>query len=60
MENAETLMDEVKIILRTFYDGMCSTCHSRWSNGSVLAIGPKIHGLKPGQGRWIFKGYKNP
>jgi hypothetical protein len=22
----------------------------------VLAIGRKIHGFRPGQGRWIFKG----
>jgi hypothetical protein len=22
----------------------------------VLAIGPKLRGLKPSQGRWIFKG----
>jgi hypothetical protein len=27
---------------------------------SVLAIGPKVRGFKPGQGRWIFKGDKNP
>jgi hypothetical protein len=26
----------------------------------MLAIGPKVRGLKPGQGRWIFKGDKNP
>jgi hypothetical protein len=25
----------------------------------VFAIGPKVHGFKPGQGRWIFKGDKN-
>jgi hypothetical protein len=25
----------------------------------VLATGPKVHGLKPGQGRWTFKGDKN-
>jgi hypothetical protein len=27
---------------------------------SVLAIEPKVRGVKPGRGRWIFKGYKNP
>jgi hypothetical protein len=26
----------------------------------VLAIGPKIHGFKPGRERWIFKVDKNP
>jgi hypothetical protein len=26
----------------------------------VLAVGPKICGFKPGQGRWIFKGKKIP
>jgi hypothetical protein len=26
----------------------------------VLTILPKVRGLKPGQGRWIFKGDKNP
>jgi hypothetical protein len=26
----------------------------------VLAIGPKVRGLKPGRGQWIFKEYKNP
>jgi hypothetical protein len=26
----------------------------------VLAIGPKVHRFKPGQGQWIFKGDKNP
>jgi hypothetical protein len=24
----------------------------------VLAIGPKVRGFKPGQGRWTFKGNK--
>jgi hypothetical protein len=27
--------------------------------GSMLAIGPKVYGLKAGWGRWIFKGNKN-
>jgi hypothetical protein len=27
---------------------------------SVLAFGPKVRGCKPGWGRWIFKGDKNP
>jgi hypothetical protein len=27
---------------------------------SVLDIGPKVHGLKPGRGRWNFIGDKNP
>jgi hypothetical protein len=27
---------------------------------SVLATGPKVRGFKPGRGRWIFKGDKNP
>jgi hypothetical protein len=27
---------------------------------SVLAIGPKFRGFKPGRGRWIFEGYENP
>jgi hypothetical protein len=26
---------------------------------SVLAIGPKVRGFKPGRGRWVFKCYKN-
>jgi hypothetical protein len=26
----------------------------------VLAIGPKVHGFKPGRERWLFKGDKNP
>jgi hypothetical protein len=26
----------------------------------VLAIGPKVRGLKPGRGQWIFKEDKNP
>jgi hypothetical protein len=26
---------------------------SRWSNASVLAIGPKVRGFKPGRGRLI-------
>jgi quinol-cytochrome oxidoreductase complex cytochrome b subunit len=26
----------------------------------MLAIGPKVSGFIPGQGRWIFKGDKNP
>jgi hypothetical protein len=26
----------------------------------VLATGPKVRGLKPGPGRWTFKGDKNP
>jgi hypothetical protein len=26
----------------------------------VLAIGPKVRQFKPGRGRRIFKGYKNP
>jgi hypothetical protein len=25
---------------------------------SMLAIGTKVHGLKPGRGRWIFNGDK--
>jgi hypothetical protein len=25
---------------------------------SMLAIGPKVHGLKPGRWQWIFKGDK--
>jgi hypothetical protein len=25
----------------------------------VLAIGPKVHRLKPGREQWIFKGDKN-
>jgi hypothetical protein len=25
----------------------------------VLAIGPKVHGFKPGRGQWIFEGDKN-
>jgi hypothetical protein len=25
----------------------------------VLAIGPKVHGFRPSQGRYIFKGVKN-
>jgi hypothetical protein len=24
----------------------------------VFAIGPKVRGFKPGQGRWIFKGHE--
>jgi hypothetical protein len=31
-----------------------------WSSSSVLATGPKVSGFKPGRGRWIFKGDKNP
>jgi hypothetical protein len=27
---------------------------------NMLAIVPKVHGFKPGQGQWIFKGDKNP
>jgi hypothetical protein len=27
---------------------------------SVLAIGPKVRGFKPGRGRLLFKGDKNP
>jgi hypothetical protein len=27
---------------------------------SVLVIGPKVRGLKPGRGRRNFKRYKNP
>jgi hypothetical protein len=27
---------------------------------SVLATGPKVRGLDPDRGRWIFKGDKNP
>jgi hypothetical protein len=27
---------------------------------SVLAIGSKVCGFKPGQGQWIFNGDKNP
>jgi hypothetical protein len=27
---------------------------------SVLAIGPKVRGFKPGRERWIFNGDKNP
>jgi hypothetical protein len=34
--------------------------HRRWSGGIVLATGPKVRGFKPGRGRWIFKGDKNP
>jgi hypothetical protein len=26
----------------------------------VLATGPKVGGFKPGRGRWVFKGDKNP
>jgi hypothetical protein len=26
----------------------------------VAAIGPNVRGFKPGRGRWIFKGDKNP
>jgi hypothetical protein len=26
----------------------------------ILATGPKVRGFKPGRGRWIFKGDKNP
>jgi hypothetical protein len=26
----------------------------------VFAIRPKVRGFKPGRGRWIFKGDKNP
>jgi hypothetical protein len=36
------------------------THRPRWSSGSVLATGPKVHGFKPGRGRSIFKGDKNP
>jgi hypothetical protein len=25
-----------------------------------IATGPKVHGFDPDQGRWIFKGDKNP
>jgi hypothetical protein len=28
--------------------------------GSVLAVEPKVGGLKPGLARWIFNGGKNP
>jgi hypothetical protein len=27
---------------------------------SVVATGPKVRGLDPDRGRWIFKGDKNP
>jgi hypothetical protein len=27
---------------------------------SVLSIGPKVRGFKPGRGLWIFKGDKIP
>jgi hypothetical protein len=27
---------------------------------SVLTTGPRVRGFKPGRGRWIFKGDKNP
>jgi hypothetical protein len=27
---------------------------------SVYATGSKVHGYKPGRGRWGFKGDKNP
>jgi hypothetical protein len=27
---------------------------------SVLTTGPKVRGFDPDQGRWIFKGDKNP
>jgi hypothetical protein len=27
---------------------------------TVLAIGPMVRGFKPGRGRWILKGDKNP
>jgi hypothetical protein len=27
---------------------------------SVLAVGPKVRGFKPGRGLWIFKGHNNP
>jgi hypothetical protein len=29
-------------------------CRPPWSSRSVLAIGPKFRGFKPGRGRWIF------
>jgi hypothetical protein len=31
----------------------------RWSSGSVLATGLKVHGFKLGRGRWILKGKKD-
>jgi hypothetical protein len=34
--------------------------HLSSSSGSMLAAGPKVRGFKPGRGRWIFKGDKNP
>ena len=32
----------------------------RWSRGKVLASRSKVRGFKPGWGRWIFSGRKNP
>ena len=32
----------------------------RWSRGNVLASRSKVRGFKPGWGRWIFSGRKNP
>jgi hypothetical protein len=43
--------------------GLCSELMMNGNgNGvmiSILAIGPKVRGFKPGRGRWIFKGDKN-
>jgi hypothetical protein len=50
----------VKQPLPIFHDNPSNLSESRhrWSSDSVLAIGPKIRGFKPGRGRRIYKGDK--
>ena len=33
---------------------------SSWPRGNVLHSRSKVRGFKPGRGRWIFSGRKNP
>ena len=52
---ALTLSEETKA-LHTYIH----PCRPRWSRGNVLASRSKVRMFKPGWGRWIFSGRKNP
>ena len=49
--------------LMQYSQGLSNDLYSgrpRWSLGNVLASRSKVCGFKPGWGRWIFSGRKNP
>jgi hypothetical protein len=69
--NISSLLQTISLYPIVLIDILCDSGEGKWASNYmlvlldgvmviVLAIGPKVHGFKIGQERWISKGDKNP